>query len=54
MQIYWNKLEKMGKNGKKSEKVKKDAKEAKYVYFFAYAPIFFLIYYAEKRAGCVV
>lgn len=44
----------MGKNAKKSEKVKKDAKEAKHVYFFAFAPIFFLIYYAEKRAGCVV
>lgn len=57
MQIYWNKLKKMGKSGKnakKSEKVKKDAKEAKHVYFFAFAPIFFLIYYAEKRAGCVV
>jgi len=44
----------VGKNAKKSEKVKKDAKEAKHVYFFAFAPIFFLIYYAEKRAGCVV
>ena len=51
--INWKKWEKVGKNAKKSEKIKKDAKEAKHVYFFAFAPIFFLIYYAEKRAGCV-
>ncbi len=52
--INWKKWEKVGKDAKKSEKIKKDAKEAKHVYFFAFAPIFFLIYYAGKRAGCVV
>lgn len=52
--INWKKWEKVGKDAKKSEKMKKDAKEAKHVYFFAFATIFFLIYYAEKRAGCVV